>query len=129
MQSTTRTPEQIVTKMLDRGNSGKSRMYSGVVGPEYYCTSCAERIQLTNTKLIPKYCPVCMTPLITDAAQFRVSYSKSLGIPTQVFDILMIDFRNQSAFTIFREYVECVMFGHKPTPDKKYIDTQTKGKM
>ena len=103
----------------------KPRLYNGPVGAEYYCTSCATPIQLVNTTKAPTFCPYCATQsLVTDQERFRLDFSHSLHILPAVYDILLLEFRAQTAFVDFREYVNCMVKGAKPLTNKETIEKQ-----
>jgi predicted RNA-binding Zn-ribbon protein involved in translation (DUF1610 family) len=111
----------LATTVYDTPTQSKPRQYSGMVSPEYYCTSCTQSIQLTNARLQPHYCPYCgSTDLITDQARFRLDYSHSLKIHPTVYDMLLKDFRAQRVYLSFREYTQVICFGASPISNTEY---------
>lgn len=121
-------PDHIAINVFDQ--TPKPHSYNGLVGGEYYCPLCALPVQLVAVKQPPKYCPFCGTDqLITDSARFRIEYSRTLNIDPTVYDLLMSDFHNQRAFSNFREYVECIMFGRKPMTNNQYEQTRYGSKL
>lgn len=114
-----------LSKKLPRNAIVSQATYNGPTNLPVYCTDCATPIQVVFVDRPVVCCPFCAsTNLVSSEAKHTIDHAASLHLTPALYTILRQEFRSQKAYTVFSEYVACIVHGAQPTTDRALQDAQ-----